>query len=612
MHSELSLEVGAVFGLDKQGVVRRLTVNQDLVGIRFEQESKEIAGFLTAEYNTSVNRTGLHGIQGTYLLVSPTASKPLRKKVKFLPAVSLSGLRVAVVLQRVAACFTETLYSRKREKMNSMGRLRGVNSHVNIFLSLVLTVFSSTACSGQNRMMSFAPDQPSQPAASTSAPAGLQNSYADLVSRVSPAVVTIRSTERSRPAQQFPFMDDPRFREFFGDRMPQQTPRQVQGVGSGVIVNPNGYILTNHHVVDGSTDIKVELTDNRIFSARLVGSDPPSDLAVLKIEAAGLPTVAVGNSDQVRVGDVVLALGNPLGIGQTVTSGIVSAKGRATGLSDGSFEDFIQTDASINRGNSGGALVNTNGELIGINSQILSPSGGNIGIGFAIPSNMAKAVMDQLMKNGRVSRGMLGVTIQPVDADLAASLNLTSKRGAIVTNVSAGRPADKAGIRRGDVITAVNNTPVNDPNSLRNTVAALAPGTNTTVTLQRNGQDQRVSVALAELPDRPRESEQTSSNEGGTGNSRYGLTLQVFTADNAGRYGLDEDDQGLLVTRVDPNGAAAGAGIRQGDLIQEVNRRPVRNVPDFSTAIQQSGSRPALLLVKRRNAVTFLTLRPGS
>lgn len=496
--------------------------------------------------------------------------------------------------------------------MNSMGRLRGVNSYVNIFLSLVLVVFSFTACSGQNRMMSFAPDQPSQPAASTSAPAGLQNSYADLVSRVSPAVVTIRSTERSRPAQQFPFMDDPRFREFFGDRMPQQTPRQVQGVGSGVIVNPNGYILTNHHVVDGSTDIKVELTDNRTFSAKLVGSDPPSDLAVLKIEAAGLPTVTVGNSDQVRVGDVVLALGNPLGIGQTVTSGIVSAKGRATGLSDGSFEDFIQTDASINRGNSGGALVNTNGELIGINSQILSPSGGNIGIGFAIPSNMAKAVMDQLMKNGRVSRGMLGVTIQPVDADLAASLNLSSARGAIVTNVSPGGPADKAGIRRGDVITAVNNTPVNDPNSLRNTVAALAPGTSTTVTLQRNGQDQRVSVALAELPDRPRESEQTSSNEGGTGNSRYGLALQVFTAEHASRYGLDEDDQGLLVTRVDPNGAAYTAGIRQGDLIQEVNRRPVRNVPDFSTAIEQSGSRPALLLVKRRDRVTFLTLRPGS
>jgi Do/DeqQ family serine protease len=430
---------------------------------------------------------------------------------------------------------------------------------------------------------------------------------------VSPAVVTIRSTERVRQAQQFPFMDDPNFRDFFGDRAPQQQqPQRVQGVGSGVIVNPDGYILTNHHVVDGAVEIRVELTDKRTFTAKLVGSDQPSDLAVIKIDAKSLPTLALGDSDKVRVGDVVLAVGNPLGIGQTVTSGIVSAKGRATGLSDGSFEDFLQTDAAINRGNSGGALVNTNGELVGINSQILSPSGGSIGIGFAIPSNMAKAVMDQLLKTGKVRRGMLGVTIQSVDADLAASLNLPSASGAIVTSVSTGGPAERAGVKRGDVITAVNNQPISDTNGLRNLVAGMAPGSNATLAVMRGGKEQSFQVALAELPERPRSEGDESDGEGSSGNEKFGLTLQPLNADTASRFGLDAADQGLLVTKVDPSGSAASAGLRQGDLIQEVNQRPVRTFTDFSAAIQQSGSRPALLLVKRRNAVIYVTLRPGS
>jgi len=344
-----------------------------------------------------------------------------------------------------------------------------------------------------------------------------------------------------------------------------------------------------------------------------VGSDPPSDLAVLKIEAQNLPTVAMGDSDKVRVGDFVLALGNPLGIGQTVTSGIVSAKGRATGLSDGSFEDFLQTDAAINRGNSGGALVNTNGELIGINSQILSPSGGNIGIGFAIPSNMARAVMDQLVKTGKVRRGMLGVTIQSVDADLASSLNLPAARGAIVTSVSSGGPAERAGLKRGDVITAIDKQVVNDNNSLRNLVASKAPGSNVEVTALRNGRDQNFQVALAELPERnPRESEETSGTEPGPGNRKFGLTLQPLTAEIASRYGLDAEDQGLLVTRVDPAGNAANAGIRQGDLVQEVNRQTVKTIAEFNVAVQRSDSRPALVLIKRRNTVIYVTLKSDS
>ncbi|HEX3251374.1 MAG TPA: DegQ family serine endoprotease [Pyrinomonadaceae bacterium] len=493
---------------------------------------------------------------------------------------------------------------------------RGATSRLNVLLSFLLVVVAFASCSGQSKLMSLTPAGSAPAAPATTSVAGVQTSYADLVSRVAPAVVTIRSTERSRPAQQFPFMDDPNFRDFFGDRMPQQQqqpPQRVQGVGSGVIVNSEGYILTNHHVVDGAIEVKVELTDNRTFTAKLVGSDPPSDLAVLKIDAKDLPTLSLGDSDKVRVGDAVLAVGNPLGIGQTVTSGIVSAKGRATGLSDGSFEDFLQTDAAINRGNSGGALVNTNGELIGINSQILSPSGGNIGIGFAIPSNMAKAVMDQLMKTGKVRRGMLGVTIQSVDADLASSLNLPAARGAIVTSVANGGPAEKAGLKRGDVILAINKQPVIDNNSLRNLVASMPPGSNVEVSATRNGRDQNFEVALAELPDRERpasDAEDTSTSD--TGNTKFGLTVQPLTAETSSRYGLDADDQGLLVTRVDPSGSAADAGIRQGDLIQEVNRQTVKTVAEFSGALRQSGAKPALVLIKRRNNEIYLTLKANS
>jgi len=494
---------------------------------------------------------------------------------------------------------------------------RGATARLNIFLSFLLVVFAFASCSAQSKSMSLAPTGSAQPAQVAGDIRGMQGSYADLVSRVAPAVVTIRSTERSRAAQQFPFTDDPNLREFFGDRMPQlqqQTPQRVQGVGSGVIVNSDGYILTNHHVVDGAIEIKVELTDKRTYTAKLIGSDPPSDLAVLKIDANNLPTLPLGNSDKVRVGDFVLAVGNPLGIGQTVTSGIVSAKGRATGLSDGSFEDFLQTDAAINRGNSGGALVNTSGELIGINSQILSPSGGSIGIGFAIPSNMAKAVMDQLLKTGKVRRGMLGVTIQSVDADMASSLSLPAARGAIVTTVAAGSPAEKAGLKRGDVITAINNQPVIDNNSLRNLVASLPPGSNVEVSALRNGHDENFHVSLAELPDRerPATEEDTSSTTGDTGNTKYGLTVQPLTAQAASRYGLDADDQGLLVTRVDPEGSAADAGIRQGDLIQEVNRQTVKTVTDFNGALRQSGAKPALVFIKRRNNVIYLTLKPNN
>ena len=373
-------------------------------------------------------------------------------------------------------------------------------------LLLLLVLLSLTAC---GRLTEYNNPPPAPPAASTPVPATSNNtgggvasptSFADVVARVAPAVVTIHSARRARAPRQHPFFDDPRFREFFGlPRTPQREAPAVRGLGSGVIVSNEGYVLTNHHVIDGAEEVTVELTDHRTYSARLVGSDPPSDLAVLKIDENNLPVLPMGNSDQARVGDMVLAIGNPLGLEQTVTAGIISAKGRSTGLSDGSFEDFLQTDAPINQGNSGGALVSATGELIGINSQILSPTGGNIGIGFAIPVNMARNVMDQLIRDGTVRRGSLGVTIQSLTPEAVSRLGLQTARGALVTSVISGGPAERAGVRANDVIIGLNGNPVDDPNALRNAVASTQPGTQVELTVWRNGGEQRLRVTLGEL-----------------------------------------------------------------------------------------------------------------
>ena len=373
-------------------------------------------------------------------------------------------------------------------------------------LLLLLSVVLITACNRASQQF----QQSQAPATTTAAPVAnspgssgiTTNSFADIVDRDAPAVVTITSARRVRAPRQHPFFDDPRFREFFGlPRSPDtEQQQQVRGLGSGVIVSNDGYILTNHHVIDGAEEITVGLKDERTFSAKVVGSDPPSDLAVLKIDQSNLPVLTMGDSDRARVGDMVLAIGNPLGLGQTVTAGIISAKGRSTGLSDGTFEDFIQTDAPINQGNSGGALVSAaTGELIGINSQILSPTGGNIGIGFAIPVNMAKNVMDQLIQSGTVRRGSLGVTIQPLTPESISRLGLQNARGALVNSVVAGGPADRAGVRAGDVITAVNGTQVSDTNALRNIIARTPPGTEVTLTVWRDGREQQLRVRLGEL-----------------------------------------------------------------------------------------------------------------
>jgi serine protease Do len=459
--------------------------------------------------------------------------------------------------------------------------------------------------------------------------AGGRDSYADIVKVVSPAVVTIRTEGRARVSPT-DFDNEDFFRRFFGGQfspnqfsqrgqrqapqrqMPPQAFRQ-RALGSGVVVESDGYILTNDHVVDGADDIKVDFTDGRTATAKVVGTDKPSDLALLKVTETNLPSLALGNSDAVQVGDVVLAVGNPLGLGQTVTMGIISAKNRQTDAGDGSYEDFLQTDAPINHGNSGGALVNTRGELVGINSQIASVSDGNIGIGFAIPANMAKHVMQDLKADGKVRRAQLGVTIQQVTSDMAASLGLKDVKGVIISSVTPGGAADHAGLKQNDIIKSFNGQPVRDVNGLHNDVAEAAPGSTATLVIDRDGKDRDVTVKLDEMSARnARGNGSDSRSSSQDDKAALGISVAPLTPDLAAREGLPRDARGILVQDVDPNGRAADAGIQEGDVIQEVNRQPVRTVDELKAAVTRSNDRPVLLLVNRDGRNVFVTVRPAN
>jgi serine protease Do len=458
---------------------------------------------------------------------------------------------------------------------------------------------------------------PAAPQTSSAAPraraiaADGRTTYADIVDAVAPAVVTVRAEGRARVANtQFQGNED-LFREFFGGRVPQMRRPRQQAMGSGVVVSADGYILTNHHVIDGADAVRVDFTDGRQMTAKVIGTDAPSDLALLKVDATGLATVPMGDSNAVHVGDVVLAVGNPLNVGQTVTMGIVSAKGRSTPGGDGAYEDFLQTDAPINHGNSGGALVNMRGELVGINSQIVSNTDAYIGIGFAIPSNMARRVMDDLRTTGTVTRAQLGVNVQTVDADMAASLGLKQPGGVIVSGVTPGSAAEKAGLKRGDIIQSLNGQPVRDMNTLRNRIADSTPNANAELVVLRDGAERTITARLDVASPRTRAGEAERDADGADQTS-LGVAVAPLTPQLASRLGVPEQTKGLVVQDVAEDGRAVVAGIRPGDVIQEVNRQPVGSVAELRAALKQGSDKPALLLINRQGADIFVTVRPAN
>jgi serine protease Do len=432
------------------------------------------------------------------------------------------------------------------------------------------------------------------------------NGFAAVLKPVLPAVVNIHTSKVVKHRQDtMPFFNDPFFQQFFGDQGNGQSgPKQEreQSLGSGVIITADGTILTNNHVIEGATDIKVDLADKREFTAKLVGTDAKTDVAVLKIDATGLPTMKFGDSSSLQVGDVVLAVGDPYGIGETATMGIVSATGRS-GLGIENYEDFIQTDASINPGNSGGALVDLHGDLVGINTAILSGGGegmggegGNQGIGFAIPINMAHSVMDQIVGHGKVLRGYLGLLPEDVNSALAKQFGLNHAGGALVAEVTPDAPAAKAGIKQGDVILKVNGDPVDSANNLRLRISQTAPGTSVRLQLSRDGKVQDMNVTLGEYPaDKP---EASNSNEGNeSGGTLKGVQVQALTSEMQQQLQIPSTVHGVVVTGVDPSSAAGGTQLGQGDVIEEVNHKPVSSIESYHQAIASAGDRPVLLLV---------------
>jgi serine protease Do len=438
-------------------------------------------------------------------------------------------------------------------------------------------------------------------------------SFNPIVKRVIPSVVKVVTRERAKEMGVdggLPF-DDPAFRQFFGPffggpggqrRILRQPPEM--GLGSGIIVSADGYILTNNHVVDDADSMKVTLADGRILTAKVVGKDKKTDIAVIKVEARDLPAITFADSDDVLVGDRVLAVGNPFGIGQTVTSGIVSATGRsgATGLD---YEDFIQTDAAINPGNSGGALVDMQGRLVGLNTAILSRSGGFQGIGFAIPCNLARHVINSLVTTGKVVRGFLGVTIQDLTADLGEQFHLKTAAGAIVSDVTADSPAAKAGLKSGDVVLEYDGKPVKDSRQLKFAVAATAPGQEAKLNLLRDGKNESVTVKVGELPGEKQLTKAGDSKDNGV---LDGVEVADLDAAARNEFEVPARVHGALVSNVDPSSSSAAAGLAPGDVIQEINHQAVRSADDAVRLTEHSDTPKTLLKLWSHGGTHFLVV----
>jgi len=432
--------------------------------------------------------------------------------------------------------------------------------------------------------------------------------FSEIVKAISPIVVNISTTETIKRDFAFPEFFEGPFRDFFEPfRLPKKWKRQ--SLGSGVIVSPDGYIITNYHVIEKADEIKVTLYDKRDYKGRVIGSDPKTDIAVLKIRAEGLPAVKWGNSDELQVGAFVLAFGNPYGLSHTVTMGIISALGRANvGIAE--YEDFIQTDAAINPGNSGGPLVNIKGELIGINTAIFSRTGGYQGIGFAVPSNMARSVLEQLIKKGKVERGWLGVTIQQVTPELGRQFGHPEPNGALISDIMSGSPAEKAGLKRGDVIIEFNGRTVRDAETLRNMVAQSKIGTHARLKVVRGGRQIFIDAVIGELPKDSAMAIPEKSKEELRDNALAGFTVVELTVDMAKQLGLGKAEKGVVVVWVEPESTAQESGLRKGDVIYEINKKRVSNLSEFNSIASRLGERDSVLLFINRGGQRFyITLK---